>query len=131
VNDLAVHRDRDGLGSVDHAAHVVLAHLAVLHRDDAVGVEALDVSPRDSRVDRGDLAVRHQLRFLYGALDGIDGGVDVDDHALAQPPRGVRTDSDDVRALLPALRHDRADLGGTDVETDDQIVFACHSVHPP
>jgi hypothetical protein len=119
------------LGGVDHAAHVVATDLSVLHGDDAVGVEALDVPSRNSRVYRRNLAVRHQLRFFYGVLDRIDGGVDVDDDALAQPLRWVRTDSDDVGTVLRALRHDCADLCGTDVEAHDQIVFACHSIHPP
>ena len=131
VDDLPVHRDRHRLGGVDDAAHVVAAHLSVLHGDDAVGVEALDVSSRNPRVYRRDLAVRHQLRFFHGVLDGIDGGVDVDDDALAQSLRRVRTDSDDIGAVLCALRNDRADLGGADVEAHDQIVFACHSIHPP
>ena len=47
-------------------------HLVVLHRDDAVRVEAAD-DRRDAGVDRRDLAVAHQLRFFDGVLDRVDG----------------------------------------------------------
>ena len=40
VDDLAVHRDRDRLGGIDHALDVASRDLPVLHRDDAVRVEA-------------------------------------------------------------------------------------------
>ncbi len=76
--------------------------LAVLHRDDAVGVEAVDVAARDAGVDRGDLAVGHQLGLFDRVLDRVDGGVDVDHHALAQAPRRVRADPDDVDAVSVA-----------------------------
>jgi hypothetical protein len=86
VDHLAVHRDRHGLGGVDHPAHVALAHLPVLDRDDAVGVEAANVAAGDPGEDRGDLAVGHQLGFLDRVFDRRDRGVDVHDHALAQAP---------------------------------------------
>jgi hypothetical protein len=56
----------------------------ILDRDDAVRVETTDVTTRDPGIDRRDLAVAHQLRFLDGVFDRFDGGIDVDDDSLAQ-----------------------------------------------
>ena len=89
VDHLAIHRDGHGLGGVDHAPHVALAHLAVLHRDDAVRVHAPNVASCDPYVDRRDLTVGHQLCFLGCVLDRIDGCVDVDHDSLAQAARGM------------------------------------------
>jgi hypothetical protein len=36
----------------------------------------------DAHVDRVDLAAGHQLGLLHRPLDGLDGGLDVDHHAL-------------------------------------------------
>ena len=84
VDDLAVQRDGDRLGRVDDPGDVGLADLLVLHRDDALAVEALDVAAGDAGVDGGDLAAGHQLGLFDRAADGGDGGLDVDHHALAQ-----------------------------------------------
>src|SRR5271157_2015909 len=70
VNHLAVHRDRDGFGGVDHTLDVAFADLSVLDRHNAVRVEAANVSAGDPGIDRRDLAVRHELRLFDGALDG-------------------------------------------------------------
>src|SRR3990172_4454811 len=131
VDHLAVHGDRHRLGRVDHAAHVALPHLAVLHRHDPVGVEAADVTAGDARVDGRDLAVGHELRLFDGALDGLDGCLDVHHHALAQTPGRVRADAHDVHAALAAFGDDGADLRRSDVETDDQLVVACHDPLTP
>src|SRR5262249_33947673 len=132
VDHLPVHRDRDGLRGVDYALHVAGRHLAILHRDYAVRVERADVAARDARVDRADLAVGHQLRLLDRLLDRVDRGVDVDHHALAQPARRMRADSNDVDAVPVRRRDDHADLRGADIESDDQILFLRHDfVSPP
>ena len=124
VDDLAVHRDRDGLGGVDHPLHVPLAHLAILHRHHSVRVEGADVAAGDAGVDRRDLAVGHQLRLLHGMLDGVDGGVDVDHHPLAQPARRMGPDAHHVDTAGAAFGHDGTDLGRADVETHDQVILA-------
>ncbi len=53
----------------------------------------------DAGVDRVDLAARHQLGFLHGALDRHHGGLDIDHHALLQTARRMHTEADhlDVR----------------------------------
>ena len=69
VQHLAVHRDRDGLGLLDHARDVGLANFLVLDRDDAVRVEPANVGPGDRGVHRRDLAAGHVLGLVDGLLD--------------------------------------------------------------
>ena len=61
----------------------------------------------------------------------VDGGLEVDDHALAQA-LGLRlADADDVEApLVGDLGHDRADLVGADVEADDVAVLLLRHALP-
>src|SRR5206468_7206333 len=54
-----------------------------------------------------------------------------DHDALAQAARRVRADADDVDARLGAFRDDDADLGRTDVESDDESILARHDWSPP
>jgi hypothetical protein len=132
VEDLAVLGDVHRPGRVEHAVDVRLPDLLVLHRHHALGVEAADVAAGDAGVDRADLAARHQLRLLDGAADRGDGGVDVDHHALAQAARGLGADADDVDAVGRQLADDAADLGGADVEADDQLALLwCHGAPTP
>ena len=126
VQDLAVHRDRDRLGGVDHAAHVLLVDHPVLvgHRDHAARVEALDVGAGDADVGRADLDAGHQLRLLEHALDRVDGGLEVDHDTLAQAARLRLADADHVEAaLVRDLGDDRADLVGADVQADDVAIL--------
>src|SRR5206468_10858625 len=96
------------------------------------GVEALDVGPRDPHVGGADLPPRHELGLLEHALDRVHGGLEVDDHALAQALGLGLADADDVEpALVGDLRHDGADLVGPDVEADDVTVFLLRQVPPP
>ena len=131
MEHLAVHRDRHGLGRVDHPLDVPLTDLLVLDRDDAAGIEALDVAAGDAGDDRVDLAPRHQLCLFYGFLDRLDGRVDVRDDALAHPARGARPDADDVQALVGDLPDDREDLGCPDVQADYTVFVFRHVRSPP
>jgi hypothetical protein len=91
---------------------------------------ATDMAARDAGVDLADLAVRHQLRLLQRALDRIHRGFDVDYHALLQPFRDVVAHADDLESpLWPDLRDDRGDLGGADVEPDDQLLVVSGLAH--
>ena len=93
-------------------------------RDHAARVEAADVGAGHAHVGGADLHARHQLGLLHHALDGLDGGLEVDDDALAQPLGLGLADADHVEAaLLGDLGHDGADLVGADVEPDDVAVF--------
>ena len=129
VEDLAAARQRDGLGGVDRAAHVLARDLAVLagHRHDAAAVERLDVRARQPEVDRVDLDARGQLRLVDGLLDRLDGGLEVDDHAAPDPVRVREPEPDDVEpAVVGHLADDGGDLRGADVEADQVAFLTCH-----
>ena len=101
-------------------------------RDHAARVEAADVGAGDAHVGRADLDAGHQLGLLDHALDRVDGGLEVDDDALAQALGLGLADADDVEAALVGdLGHDRADLVGPDVEADDVAVFLLRQRLPP
>ena len=57
-------------------------------RDDPPAVERAHVRARDTHPGALDLNTCHDLRLLGGALDRLDGGVDVDDVSLARAPVG-------------------------------------------
>ena len=121
VQHLAVHRDRDRLGGLDHPRDVGLADLLVLDRDDAVAVEPADVGAGDRGEHRRDLAAGHVLGLVDRGADRAHRGVDVDHHATAQALRRRGADADDVDAVVGHLARDRGDLGGADVEPDDDL----------
>src|SRR5205823_1036237 len=100
------------------------AHLAILHRHHAGGVEAADVAAGDADIGRGYLAVGHQLGFLERALDRADRRVDVDDDAFLQPLRFVRAHAEDLeRAVGPELGDEARHLRRADIQRDDEILF--------
>ena len=99
-------------------------HLLVADADHAVGVQAAHVAAGDAGIHRVDLAAGHELGFLHRALDRLHGGLDVDHHALLQSARGLRAEAEELdRAVGLDFAHQRHDLGGADVESDDQIAF--------
>ena len=89
------------LAALDHPPDVVFTHFPIFDRNDAVRVEAADVTAGDAGEDRSDLTIGHQLGFLDGVLDRAHGGVDVHHHALAQAARRVGSDADDVDTRFP------------------------------
>ena len=123
MQDLAVLRDVDGPRRVEHAVDVALPHFLVLDRDDALRVEAPDVAARDAGVDGADLHPGHQLGLLDGPSDRGHRRLDVDDHTLAQAARRMGADADDVDAVGSDLAHDAANLGGADVQSDDDLTL--------
>ncbi len=130
VEDFLVRWNRDGARGVDHAFDIGMRDLAVLDRDDAVRVEAADVSAGDAGIDGLDLAASHQLRLLDRALDRLHGGFDVDHHALLQAPRRMRAQAHHLdRAVRQHFADDGDDLGSADVQPDYQILvlFSDHA----
>src|SRR5262249_15893453 len=121
VDHLPVHGGGHRVGGADRPGDVRLPDLLVLHRHDALAVEAFDVAPGDAGVDGGDLAAGHQLRFLDRPADGGHGGLDVHHHALAQALGGMGADADDVGPVLGQVTDDGADLGGPDVQADHDL----------
>src|SRR5262249_25463357 len=112
----------------------LLGDLLVLDGDDARGIERLDVPAGDTRVDGGDLDARHPLGFLDRLGDTLDCRVDVDDDAFSQTVGwgGANTDDIDqgVRACLYDRADDAADLGRTDIQANDEVLFG-HVMSPP
>ena len=123
VEDLAVGGHRDVLGVLQQAEHVVAVNLATRDRDHAAALEALDVVARDADDDRLDLDARGVLGLGDGLLHGLDGLVDVDDDAAVEAFGLGHADAADVDAVeVVGRRHDGADLGGADVDADDDAV---------
>ena len=113
-------RNRNSLSSVQHALDVLLAHLAITNRHDAVGVEAADVAAGDACIDCANLAARHQLGFFDGTLNRLHGRLNVDDNALLQAARTLRSDSDHLQfAVIGHLSNHRDDFRCSDIEADD------------
>jgi hypothetical protein len=79
------------------------------------------VGPGDRREHRRDLAPGHVLGLVDRGPDRRHRGVDVDHDAAAQALRRGRADADDVDAVVGHLAGDRRDLGGADVEADDDL----------
>ena len=121
VDDVAVDGQRDGARQLQHLGDVAGADFLVLDRDRAGRVDALDVAAGDAGVDLRDLAAGHALGLEDRLLDRRHRRVDVDDDALLEAARRVRADADDVEAVGSDLAHDRGDLGGADVEPDDDV----------
>ena len=68
-----------------------------------------------------DLAVGHQLGLFEGALDGVDRGFDIDDHALAHAARFMLAQAQHFEAPFGQdLGHDSHHLAGADIEGDDK-----------
>ena len=82
----------------------------------------------DAGVNITNLALGHQLHFLDDPGNGIDSGFDVDHHALFEARRRLRAEPhDDHTAVGLELGHHAGDLGGADVEADNQfLVFFTH-----
>ncbi len=130
MEHLLVHGDVDGPGAVDGARHVGLAHFLVLDRRHAAGVEALDMAAGNADIDRVDLHAGHELGLLHGFLDGLDGAVDVHDHAFFQAVGGADADPDDVHlSVVLHLAHDGADLGRPQVEPYQHIIRFFTTAH--
>jgi len=128
VQHLAVTRQRDGLGLLEHPLHVRLGDLAVGDGGHTFFVHARDVAARDAGVDRVDLHAGHGLGLLDGLLDGPNGGVDVDHDALLESRARDRPDADDVHSVVRLLGDDDADLGGPQIEPCNHLVVREHAV---
>ncbi len=133
MEDFLIGGNGHGLGGLQHPVQIAPGHFAVADRHDARRVAALHVVAGDRGVDRTDFAAGHQLGFLDRALDRLHRRFDVDHHAPLQPARFMRADADHFdRIAGGVLAHQCGDLGGADVETDDQrfVALAIHVGKP-
>src|SRR5262249_18430452 len=101
VQDLAVRGQGRRSGRFQYSIDVLARDLAVLarHRDHAARVHAANVRAGDADVSARDLDTGHHLGLFRRALERFDGGLDVDDVALARAA---------VRSLAPADDFDAA-----------------------
>src|SRR5690606_38143065 len=111
------------LGGLDDPRDIRGGDFLVLHGHHPAGIEAADMAAGDAGINVADLAVGHQLRFFKRSLDGIDGGLDVDDHALAHAARLVLAQAQHFEA---PFRQDFGDhghhLAGADIQGDDEVL---------
>jgi hypothetical protein len=84
MQDFLVRRYRYRSCRIDHAIHVARTDFRVTNRDDAVRVETAHMAAGDARVDRMDVASRHEFGFFHGALDRVHGRLDIHDHPFFQ-----------------------------------------------
>src|SRR5690606_16298725 len=111
------------LGRLDHSSHIGRSHFFVLDGHHAAGIEAADVAAGDPSVDLADLAIRHELSFLQRSLNGIDSGLNVDDHALAHAARLMLAQAQNLEpSFWQYLGHDSYHLAGANVECNDQVL---------
>ena len=123
MDDFPVGGNGHGAGGIDDPVHVRRGHLAVLDGDDALAVDDLGLAAADPGVHRADFAAGHGFSFFHGAADGLDGVFNVYHHPFAQSATGGRrSQAHDVQLLVPHFAHHGANLGGPDVQTDDEIL---------
>src|SRR5712664_1587340 len=125
MDDLAVGGDANGARSLDHALHVVLADLAVAarHGDDAGRILRPQVRAAQGDDDGLDPLPGHALGGDGRGLDGRDGLVEVDDHALAQAIGRALAHPDDAHGSVRLVRlgYDHCDPARAKVETDGSL----------
>ncbi|CCH48839.1 protein of unknown function [Pseudodesulfovibrio piezophilus C1TLV30] len=122
VENLPVHRDGDGFGSLDNPVHIKLRDFTAFDRDDAMRIEALNVTPGDTGVDGADIASCHQLGVFEGFLDALDCLLDIHDNAASQSGGGGSADADDVDTVITGFAYHCAYFGGAYVKAHDEIV---------
>ncbi len=119
MQHLLIGRNRHGLAGIQYPLDIGLDDLTVTDGNDAVGIEAADVVAGQTREYRVDLAAGHELGFFYGALDRLDGGLDVDHYALLQAAGRMRADTDDLQFAVRADFADERDhFGGANIQSD-------------
>jgi hypothetical protein len=114
---------------LEDAVDVGALHLAARDGGDAVGRHAADVAAGDARVDGADLDAGHRLRRLDGLRDGAHRPVDVGDDALAQAAAGDVAHAEDGDPVGVDLAHHGENLGGADVQADDDLGLVRAALH--
>ena len=127
VENLVLRRNVDRLGIAHHVLRVLVGDEPV-GRDDgmhAAIADAVDVIAGDAEINRADLDTGHRLGFRQCGADILFGRGQVGDLPLAHAARPGLPQADDVqRTLLVHFADDGADLGGADLESDDDLVGA-------
>ena len=126
------HLHAHGLGEVHGLVHHPLlvggGDLLALHGDDRARGDPLDVAAGDPRVHLVHPDARHLLRVFHRVADGLHGLLHVHHEPAPQALGLGDAEADDLEvARFLELRDDAADLGGADVEPDDDPIPGCHS----
>ena len=122
MHDALIRGQCYGLRRIHDARHVAGRHFLVLDRDDAVRIQAFDVTARDAGIHGVDLHACHQLRLLHGTLYRLHGRVDVHHDATAEAAARGAADADHLELTVGLeLRDERHDLRRADVESYDQV----------
>ena len=122
VDNFTVGRDGHGAGRVQGAFHIALRHLAAFHGNDPMAVDAHDVAAGNAHIDRMNFAAGHKLRVLHRLADGLNGLLNIDHYALAQPSGNTGADAHHVdETRLSKFPDHRADLGRADIEANDEL----------
>ena len=86
VQNFLIRRDGHRLGGINDPINISLGHFTIAYSDNAMGVQALDVTTGNAGIHRVNTAPRHELSLFHRTLDGLDGGFDVDHHPTLEPP---------------------------------------------
>ena len=117
-----VRRRGDRAGGFNHPVDVGLGDFALANGHHAVRIDTLDVAAGNPGKHFMNGAIRHQLGFFHRALNGLDGGLDIDHHALFQATRRSLPHADDIqRTVFEHLGHDGDNLGGANIQPDQHV----------
>jgi hypothetical protein len=84
----------------------------------------------DTGHDRFDVHTGHVLGAINGVADGGDGIVHIDDDTFFNATRGGQTNASDGDAtMLITMPDDRADFGGSDIQSNDYVLT--RHAYPP
>ena len=132
VEDLLTRQHLEFLHVGDQLLDVVAVDLLLGVRADELSpmLEALDVLSGNADVDHLDADVGRLFRGLHRGADGLDGVLDVGDDTPGDPDGFTASISDHLElAVRIALAHDARNLGGSDVESNDDVLGGVVLVH--
>ena len=83
----------------------------------------LGLAAADPGVNRANFAAGHGFGFFHGPADGFHGVFNIHHHPFAQSAAGGRrAQADNVQLLFTHFAHHGANLGGADVQTNDEVL---------
>ena len=124
VENFLIGGNGHGARGVYNPVNIHGQNFSVPDRDDTVGIHATNVAPGDARIDRSDMAPRHQLGLFHGTLNGRNRGLDIDYDAFFHAGGTMHASADDFDLPPRADRTDNRDyLRGANIQADDHFRF--------
>src|SRR5215469_2026504 len=122
MEDLAIERNRDRAGRIDHALDIARAHFAATDRDDPVTVQPADVRSGHARNRRTNAGAGGLFSLVKRGANCFHGRLDVDHHSLAKSGAGrdAVTQKSDL-ALGARVSDQRAHLAGANIQSGEQV----------